>query len=88
MRPPFKVVIMLGCCAARALAIRLIFNLGRDQMRITVAFVAIFLAAVGSADARNKPCSGKKGGVVGCTAGGKFMCAKGTTSASKKICRR
>lgn len=32
------------------------------------------------------PCSGKKGGVQGCTASGQFMCNDGTVSTSKKIC--
>ena len=57
-------------------------------MRFAAAFVGLLILASGQADAANKPCSGKKGGVVGCTAGGKFMCANGTTSASKKTCNR
>lgn len=39
------------------------------------------------ADAKNTPCSGKKGGVSHC-AKGKFICKDGSISASKKICRR
>ncbi len=36
--------------------------------------------------AQNTPCSGKKGGISHCTAGGKFMCKNGTVSKSKKVC--
>ncbi len=39
------------------------------------------------AEARNTPCSGKKGGVVACRSG-KFVCKDGSISASKKICSR
>ncbi len=33
-----------------------------------------------------KPCSGSKGGISHCTAGGKFVCNDGSISASKKTC--
>ena len=45
-----------------------------------------FFGLVTNADARNYPCSGKKGGVSHCQ-NGKFVCKDGTISASKKICR-
>lgn len=35
--------------------------------------------------AQNKPCSGKKGGILHCS-GGKFICSDGSTSKSKKVC--
>lgn len=38
------------------------------------------------ADAERKPCSGSKGGISHCTAGGKFVCNDGSISASKKTC--
>jgi hypothetical protein len=37
------------------------------------------------AEARNTPCSGKKGGVSHCQSG-KFVCKDGSISASKKTC--
>ena len=53
-------------------------------------FMAVLIAVFGlssmSSYARNTPCSGKKGGVSHCTAGGKFMCKNGTVSKSKKVC--
>lgn len=36
--------------------------------------------------ARNYPCSKSKGGVVGCTKDGRFICRDGTTSKSKQRC--
>ncbi|MDO1582440.1 hypothetical protein [Rhizobium oryzicola] len=58
-------------------------------MKFTTLILAAIVACTATlAEARNTPCSGKKGGVVGCTAGGKFMCANGTTSASKQQCNR
>ncbi|PZP64691.1 MAG: hypothetical protein DI604_26370 [Delftia acidovorans] len=53
---------------------------------LLVALVSALALTAETASARNTPCSGKKGGVVGCTGGGKFMCANGTTSASKRRC--
>jgi len=46
------------------------------------------LAAALPAQARNQPCSGKKGGIASCTSGGKFLCRDGSTSASKRQCTR
>lgn len=37
------------------------------------------------AEARNTPCSGKKGGISHCQ-GGKFVCNDGSISASKQRC--
>ncbi|RZM92332.1 hypothetical protein CRG95_00215 [Escherichia sp. E4208] len=37
-------------------------------------------------DAGRKLCSGAKGGISLCTAGGKFVCNDGSISASKKTC--
>ncbi|MFC4623089.1 hypothetical protein ACFO3A_12800 [Comamonas nitrativorans] len=45
-----------------------------------------FFGLMANADARNYPCSGKKGGVSHCQ-NGKFVCKDGTISASKQICR-
>lgn len=39
------------------------------------------------AEARNTPCSGKKGGVSHCS-GGKFVCKDGTISKSRQVCTR
>lgn len=44
------------------------------------------LVGIGTAHARNYPCSGKKGGVSHCQ-NGKFICKDGSVSGSKKICR-
>ncbi|MET3892779.1 hypothetical protein ABIE41_003855 [Bosea sp. OAE506] len=52
--------------------------------------VVIALLAIGwggQAEARNTPCSGKKGGVSHCM-GSYFVCKDGTTSQSKKPCSR
>lgn len=38
------------------------------------------------ADAGRKPCFGLKGGILHCTAGGKFVCNDGFISALKKTC--
>lgn len=48
-------------------------------------FFSIALAIGGSAQAANKPCSGKKGGISHC-AGDKFVCNDGSISGSKKVC--
>lgn len=58
------------------------------QRILFVAGTVLVLALAGVAEARNQPCSGKKGGIAGCTAGGKFLCKDGSTSASKRICNR
>lgn len=44
------------------------------------------LVGLSTAQARNTPCSGSKGGIKACTSDGKFMCNDGTLSKSKKIC--
>lgn len=54
---------------------------------ITAAMLALAFS-VAAVDARNTPCSGKKGGIAGCTKNGKFLCNDGPTSASKKSCSR
>ena len=46
---------------------------------------AVFITS--AAEARNKPCTRGKGGVVGCV-GTKFLCRDGSTSASKRTCSR
>ena len=38
------------------------------------------------ADAGRKPCSGSKGEISHCTAGGTLVCNDGSISASKKTC--
>ncbi|MDE9535742.1 hypothetical protein [Xenorhabdus bovienii] len=43
------------------------------------------ILGISQANARNYPCSGKKGGVSHCE-NGKFICNDGTISKSKKIC--
>ena len=59
-------------------------------MKILKVLVVFALAALAAepVDARNSPCSGKKGGVVSCTKGGKFLCRDGSVSKSKRICSR
>ena len=52
---------------------------------LTLVFFTL-LVSVGATEARNTPCSGKKGGVARCL-GEKFLCNDGSTSASKKTCR-
>lgn len=52
---------------------------------IVLAFAIATLSASSPAEARNKPCSGKKGGISHCS-GGKFICNDGSTSQSKQIC--
>lgn len=52
-----------------------------------LAFTGLSVATITPANAGNKPCSGKKGGVKACTKGGKFVCRDGSISASKKRCR-
>lgn len=55
--------------------------------KITLLLMTVFAIGLSvDAQARNYPCSGKKGGVKHCTADGKFMCNNGTVSASKKVC--
>ena len=59
--------------------------LSRTAIAITLAAVVAVFAA--TAQARNTPCSGKKGGVSHCS-GGKFVCKDGTISRSKYTCGR
>lgn len=47
---------------------------------------SLMLCMASPAQARNTPCSGKKGGVAYCTKDGKFMCQNGTVSRSKYTC--
>lgn len=47
----------------------------------------VFLGSVSIAEARNTPCSGKKGGISHCE-NGKFVCKNGTISQSKQTCSR
>ncbi|PZQ13613.1 MAG: hypothetical protein DI565_13810 [Ancylobacter novellus] len=54
---------------------------------LLIAATSILALSIATADARNTPCSGKKGGVKGCL-GEKFLCNDGTTSASKRTCSR
>ena len=51
-------------------------------------FFIIFCLAIVSSNsfAERKSCSGKKGGVVGCS-NGKYICKDGSTSQSKKKCK-
>lgn len=49
-----------------------------------LAFVLVVLS--GAALAQRAPCSGSRGGVVGCD-GVQFLCADGAVSKSKKICK-
>ena len=56
--------------------------------QIAAVTMLIALAFTSAAYAANTPCSGKKGGVAGCTKGGKFLCNDGSTSASKKKCTK
>lgn len=54
---------------------------------LLIVATSILALSIATADARNTPCSGKKGGVKGCL-GEKFLCNDGTTSASKRTCSR
>lgn len=44
--------------------------------------------SVDHAEARNTPCSKKKGGIKACTRDGRFLCNNGTISQSKQKCTR
>ncbi|MDR4305672.1 hypothetical protein IHQ68_03420 [Chelatococcus sambhunathii] len=52
---------------------------------LVIASAIATMLTAGAAEARNTPCSGKKGGVVGCQ-GEKFLCRNGTLSKSKRTC--
>lgn len=54
--------------------------------RAVATALMLILVSAPVAEARNQPCSGKKGGVKACTSDGKFLCRNGTTSASKRKC--
>jgi hypothetical protein len=56
--------------------------IGIMSIGLTLAITAI------EADAKNTPCSKKKGGIVGCTSDGKYICRNGTVSQSKRHCSR
>ncbi len=49
------------------------------------AVLVMFISLTNSANARNYPCSGSKGGVNYCE-NGKFVCNDGSISKSKKTC--
>lgn len=51
----------------------------------SIGIVAVALLVGTSAEARNTPCSGKKGGVKACS-GDKFICNDGSISASERSC--
>lgn len=55
---------------------------------VVVIAMSMLLAAAQTVEARNQPCSGKKGGIKACTKDGKFLCKNGTISASKRKCSR
>lgn len=55
---------------------------------VAVTVLTLLLAAAPTVEARNQPCSGKKGGIKACTKDGKFLCRNGTISASKRKCSR
>ena len=58
-----------------------------SAMKMWSAFVVsiLMMAPVVQANAQNKPCSGKMGGVSHCQ-GAKFVCKNGKISQSKKSC--
>jgi hypothetical protein len=51
----------------------------------TLMALALWLAFLGSSQAANRPCSGKKGGISHCQ-GALFICNDGSASQSKKVC--
>ncbi len=53
--------------------------------RLVLGTAAILLSIAVAAEAANTPCSGKKGGIVGCQ-GDTFICNDGSVSASKRSC--
>jgi hypothetical protein len=50
-----------------------------------LAFLLLLLAFTQTAQAANKPCSGKKGGISHCQ-GALFICNDGSASQSKQTC--
>ncbi|PLR50952.1 hypothetical protein CYR40_00135 [Chimaeribacter arupi] len=57
-------------------------------MKKTISILALSLLIISHADAARgrKPCSGSKGGISHCTAGGAFVCNDGSLSQSKRFC--
>lgn len=57
------------------------------MMKLWSAFIVslLLMAPAMQANAQNKPCSGKMGGVSHCE-GGKFVCKNGKISQSKRVC--
>lgn len=51
---------------------------------LALAFITVPMT---QAQAQNKPCSGKMGGIDHCSKDGKFVCKNGKISQSKKMCR-
>jgi hypothetical protein len=66
-------------------------SIGEEQeeskMKLLAITITVLLAFgfASSVQARNTPCSGKKGGISHCS-GEKFVCKNGTMSASKRKC--
>lgn len=54
--------------------------------KIAACVCAVLALTTFHANAKNYPCSGKKGGVLHCQSG-KFICKDGSISGSKKTCR-
>ncbi|HEM7542482.1 TPA: cell envelope biogenesis protein TolA [Providencia rettgeri] len=50
-----------------------------------IAVSVMMVASINTANARNYPCSGSKGGIDRCE-GGKFICNDGSTSRSEQVC--
>lgn len=55
------------------------------MVRLILALAAAVLLFSTTAEARNTPCSGKKGGVARCD-GPRFICNDGSVSRSKQTC--
>ena len=51
-----------------------------------IALIVASFALMPVANAKNRPCSGKKGGIASCTTDGKYVCNNGSISQSKKMC--
>ena len=50
-----------------------------------ITLLVMVVSSIGTANARNYPCSGSKGGIDRCD-DGKFICNDGSTSRSEQIC--
>jgi len=57
----------------------------RNKSLLTACLLVFLAGAIGHANARNSPCSGKKGGVSHCV-GDTFVCNDGSVSGSKRSC--